>query len=199
MEILLKILDPTDTSTGGGSASALAGAMAGALVAMVARLSATAQNEAGQPFCTRIFTQAEELSRRLVQGGQADSEAFQSVRRAYKLPSQTEEENAVRRLAIQAAWLEAARVPLDNAERCLQVCALGVELFTCANPNALSDLTCAGLLARAGGLGCLENVKINLPSIKDPATVAALADHAARLSEQFAALEPRAKAGAPTP
>jgi methenyltetrahydrofolate cyclohydrolase len=188
-ETLLKVLDPEDVSTGGGSAAAMAGAMAGALVAMVARLSSTAQDVDGQSFYTRIYAQPHALSQQLTQGSQADAQAYQSVRQAYQLSSQTVEEKAARRLALQTAWREATRVPLDNAECCLRVYALGAELNDRANPRALSDLKCANLLARAGLLGCLENVKINLPSIKDPAAALPLAERADYLSQQLARFE----------
>jgi formiminotetrahydrofolate cyclodeaminase len=43
-------------------------------------------------------------------------------------------------------------------------------------------------------LGCLENVKINLPSIKDPAAASPLAERVDRLNEQLAALAGLARA-----
>ncbi len=50
-ETFLKVLDPEDSSTGGGSAAAISGAMAGALVAMVCRLCAKApETEDGEAF-----------------------------------------------------------------------------------------------------------------------------------------------------
>lgn len=188
MDILLKILDPDDTSTGGGSASALAGAMAGALVAMVARLS-TDKEEDGGAFYTLISTQAEQLSQELLLGSREDAQAFQSVRGAYQLPHQTETEKAVRQKAVQSAWLEAARVPLENAERCFQIFELGSGLTGQVNANVLSDLNCAMLLARAGLLGCLENVHINLPAIKNQTAALQLAGQASALSNRLAALE----------
>lgn len=190
METFLKVLDPEDTSTGGGSASAIAGAMAGSLAAMVARLSTTTQaGDEEKAVCERIFSQASRLSLELSAGSQADAQAFQSVRNAYQLPRQTENEKSARQQAIQAAWLEAARVPLDNASRCLQVYELSAELAPRANPKALSDVRCASLLARAGLLGCLENVRINLPALKDPILAAQLAEQADRLGQRLAVLE----------
>jgi formiminotetrahydrofolate cyclodeaminase len=196
MEILSNILNPEDTSTGGGSASALAGAMAAALVAMVSRLS-TPQEEEQKLFYTRLSSQSERLSQQLIQGSQGDARAFQSVRNAYQLPRQEAEEKAVRDLAIQSAWIEAALVPLQNAERCMQVFALGVELSGRANPKTFSDLQCALLLARAGLLGCLENVEINLPAIKDITTASKLASQASELNKRMATLEPVAMPARP--
>ena len=188
METFLKVLDPQDSSTGGGSAAAIAGAMAGALAAMAARLSGPAQ-EGGDPVYERLYAQGERLSQELLRGSQEDSQAFQAVRGAYQLPRQTDEEKSVRQQAVQAAWRLAASVPLANAGRCLGVLELGVELAERVNPRVLSDLRCALLLAQAGLLGCLENVDINLPSIKDAGVAEELAKQAAELRARLSALD----------
>jgi formiminotetrahydrofolate cyclodeaminase len=110
-----------------------------------------------------------------------------------RLPKDDDAQRAERSRAVQAAWVGAARVPLENAGLCLRVyqCAEGLRGRT--NPNTASDLNCALLLARAGALGCLENVAINLPSIKDEAVAGTLAEQAARLRRDLDALDPAAK------
>ena len=177
----LKVLDPADNSTGGGTASAVAGAMAGALVAMVARLSVGKEGMEPDAFYAELGASAETLSAGLFDGGREDSQAFEAVRSAFRLPKGSDEEKSVRREAIQSAWVQAARVPLANAEGCRQVLELGMQLRGRSNPNAASDLACAIYLARAGMLGCLENVEINLPAIKDPQVVAELAERVSAL------------------
>ena len=177
----LKVLDPADNSTGGGTASAVAGSMAGALVAMVARLSLGKEGMEPDAFYTELGASAESLSAELFDGGREDSGAFEAVRSAFRLPKGNDEEESVRREAIQAAWVHAARVPLANAEHCRQVLELGMQLRGRSNPNAASDLACALYLARAGLLGCLENVEINLPAIKDQQVAAELAERASVL------------------
>jgi len=178
----LKILDPADNSTGGGTASAVAGAMAGALVAMVARLS-VGKDGMQEPdlFYEELGASAETLSAELFDGGRDDSQAFEAVRNAFRLPKGSDQEKTARREAIQAAWIHAARVPLDNAERCKQVLDLGAQLRGRSNPNAASDLACGLYLARAGMLGCLENVEINLPAIRDSRVVAELEERVSAL------------------
>ncbi len=183
-ETFFKILDPEDTSTGGGSASALAGSMAGALLAMVCLLSTKEPDETGLFFREKAAL-SKELSDRLLTGGQEDTRAFQAVRNAYRLPKESKVERETRQQAIQSAWFEATRVPLDNAARCLQIVSLGTELGSRINPNVRSDLNCALLLARAGALGCLENVAINLPNLKDTALAMQLAQQAESLRGQL--------------
>lgn len=180
----LKVLDPADNSTGGGTASAVAGAMAGALVAMVARLSMGKEGLEPEPFYKELGAAAETLSSELFNGGREDSQAFEAVRDAFRLPKDSDAENAARREAIQAAWIQAARVPLANAQRCRRVLELGMQLRGRSNPNAASDLACAMYLARAGMLGCLENVAINTPAIKDQQVAAELAEHVSALTKR---------------
>jgi methenyltetrahydrofolate cyclohydrolase len=179
----LKVLDPADTTTGGGAAAALAGAMAGALVAMVARLSPGREGTEAPSFYERIATEAGSLSHLLLAGGREDFQAFEAVRAAFRLPKGTDEERGARQVAIQAAWRHAAHVPLANAERCGRVLALAAALLGRSNPNAASDLACAIHLARAGLLGCAENVKINLPAINDEQVVAALSERLGALPQ----------------
>jgi formiminotetrahydrofolate cyclodeaminase len=163
--------------------------MAGALLAMAARLSSPAQNGTDPGFFSNLFVQGEQLSQELLTGSQEDSHAFQTVRSAYQLPRQTDVEKAVRQQAIQSAWLQATRVPLANAGGCLSVLELSLELGSRVNPKVLSDLRCALLLAQAGLLGCLENVQINLPSITDAALAAHFAGQAGALRERLARLD----------
>lgn len=190
METFLRVLDPIDTSTGGGSASAISGAMAGSLIAMVARLSVPDQEgDAEQEIIDRIFFQSKQLSQMLMQGGEEDAQAFQLIRSAYQLARQTEDEKNLRQQAIQSAWQKATRVPLENAEHCIQVYGLGAELVSHANPKAISDLRCGLLLAHAGFFGCLENVKINLPSIKEATISAEIIVKANDLRSQFKSIQ----------
>ena len=170
----LKVLDPADNSTGGGTASAVAGAMAAALVSMVARLSLGKPGMESESFYREISLQAADLSRRLYQGGAADSQAFEAIRAAYRLPKATPEEKKRRLSAIQEATLRAGRIPLENAEACRTVLSLQLGLRGRFNANAASDLECAAYLARAGLSGCLANVEINLRSLKEPGVVAEL-------------------------
>jgi methenyltetrahydrofolate cyclohydrolase len=190
METFLKVLDPEDTTTGGGSAAAIAGAMAAALLAMVSHLSVpTKDGEEQQAILARIHAQAGELSRQLMQGSRADALSFQAVRSAYRLPKQSPDEKASRQQAVQAAWLAAARIPMENAERCWQVYELGAELSSRVNPKVQSDYRCALLLARAGLLGCLENVHINLPEIKDRILAEQMAAQTQSLTGRLAVLD----------
>ena len=183
VESFLRVLDPADNSTGGGTASAVAGAMAAALVGMVARLSVGKKRADRESFFSVASAEAERLSDTLFGGGHEDAQAYDAVRAACRLPKHTEEQGVERRQAIQHALLHAARVPLANAEGCRRVLELCALLDGRSNPNAASDLECARLLAHAGLLGCLANVEINLSSITDEDVKTELSRRADELRE----------------
>jgi methenyltetrahydrofolate cyclohydrolase len=196
-QTFLKVLDPDDTSTGGGSASAVAGAMAGALLSMVCLISAKAHEGEDEPSFLLVAAQARELSEQLLEGSRADSLSFQSLREAFKLPRVTKAERDLRSRAIQSAWIQAARVPLENADICLQLLRWISNLAERIKPQLRSDLNCAILLSRAGLLGCLENVAANLPSIKHQTIASRLDSRSRELRQELALLE--GSAGLPVP
>lgn len=179
----LKVIDPADDQTGGGTASAVAGAMAAGLAGMVARLSVGREGLEPEPYYREIDAEARVLTGSLMEGGARDSEAFGAVMRAFTLPKCTDEEKAARSGAIQEAMVHATRVPLENAERCAQVLNLVERLRGRSNPNASSDLEVAGALAHSALEGCLANVAINVGSLKDEETAADLRARAAAVAE----------------
>jgi formiminotetrahydrofolate cyclodeaminase len=164
----LRVLDPADNSTGGGSASAIAGSMAAALAAMVARLSLGGAGGEPDVYYQEIADRGAALTEALLAGSGEDARSFDAVMMAYRLPKAADADKDARRAAIRAAMIHATRVPLRNAELCAEVLALVARLEGCSNPRALSDLQSAGYLAHAGLQGCLANVAINLPGVKDP-------------------------------
>ena len=167
IDAFMKVLDSEDDATGGGTASAVAGAMAAGLVGMVARVSKGKPDLETDEFYDAIDTEAQQLTRDLMMGGREDSAAFGAVMRAFTLPKCTEEEKAARSAAIQEGMVGATRVPLENGTRCVRVVELADRLSASFNRNAESDLAVARSLASSGAVGCLANVEINLSSVKD--------------------------------
>ena len=182
----LRVLDPDDNATGGGTASAVVGAMAAGLVGMVARLSVGKKNmPEPNSFYQEIDEEAQELSTELFAGGHRDSKAFDKVMRAFRLSKFTDQEKVARSQAIQDSILNATRVPLANAENCALTLDLAATLEGRSNLNAASDLECAQYLAQAGLKGALSNVQINLTSIKDEVVAGELAEKARVLSKRI--------------
>lgn len=153
---------------GGGSAAALAGALAAALVAMVARLTIGRKAYASvEQRAQEIVAAADRLRgdlRRLVDD---DAAAYTKVSEAYKLPKGGGD--AGRSAAIDRALIGAAAVPLTVAELTAGVRKLAQEIGQIGNKSARSDATVAEGLARAAIAGALENVRVNVAGLSNPA------------------------------
>jgi formiminotetrahydrofolate cyclodeaminase len=152
----------SDPTPGGGSAAALSGALGASLVAMV---SAMPRTRTGIPEererLDAALAWAREAGTRLRRLVDRDTQAYDAVMAAYRLPKGTDEEKAARKAAIAAAMAGATEVPIETAEACLVVLKAAQQAAAHGNPNALSDARTGGALAWAGVVGAAENVRIN--------------------------------------
>ena len=157
---------------GGGSVSALSGALGAGLAEMVANLTIAKKGyETVENEMKEIAETLQNLREKLVTEVDKDSNAYKDVLTAFKLPKDTQEEKEQRAEAIQDAMKNAARVPLGVANDALQVMDLAEKAIRNGNRNAVSDGAVGTMLARTAVLGALFNVKINLASVKDKAFV----------------------------
>jgi glutamate formiminotransferase/formiminotetrahydrofolate cyclodeaminase len=181
---------------GGGTVAALAGALGAALVGMVANLTLGKKKYAAvQEDMAQARSEAERLRGALTGLMRRDSQAFERVLMAYRMPQGTPAEADLRDRAIGEATWEAARVPLETAETCAEVAHWAARMVRLGNPNAASDGATACALARAAVESALWNVQINLKNLPDSADKEAVETRAAactRLSEK--ALEEARKA-----
>lgn len=193
---LLDRLATHEPIPGGGSASALAGAMGAALVAMVAELT-IGRPDAGErdEELRTLRDDANQHRARLLQLAEDDAAAYDAVVRARRLPRGTEEEKAARRRAVDGAMLEAAAVPLQAAQAAAAVLEQAAQIAPIGNRNAASDAGVAAQLASAAVRGAILNVRINLPYLPGGTTLAAEAPaEIARLGALAAEVEARALA-----
>jgi formiminotetrahydrofolate cyclodeaminase len=162
------VLGSDAPAPGGGSVAALSGALGAQLVAMVCRLSVGKKDlDKHQDEIKVALPRADSLASGLLRRVDLDTEAFNGVMAAFKLPKGTEDEKQKRTAAIQLGYKEAVQSPLAIGRECVEVLELAKSLLGKTNPNALSDLGVAAQQAYAGLEGAIMNVKINLPSIKD--------------------------------
>lgn len=171
-----------DPVPGGGSVSALNGALAASLAAMVANLTVGRKkyvevNDLMQELAGRL----EKTAGRLLADVDRDSDAYNRVFAAFKLPKETDEEKAARSEAIQRETKYAAEVPMEVARTVHDILPQIATVAQRGNSNAVTDACVAMMCARTAVLGALLNVKINLSSIKDEAYVKAMSEEAARL------------------
>lgn len=153
---------------GGGSVAALAGSLAAALSSMVANLTVGKKGyeEVWQELGA-LAERAQAVKADLARAVDEDTEAFNGVLAAMRLPKSTPEEAAARDGAIQQAYQDAAQVPLTTARRALEALKLASEVASKGNVSSLSDAGVAALMARAAVEGAALNVLTNLGSIKD--------------------------------
>src|SRR6266850_785436 len=150
---------------GGGSAAALAGTLAAALVAMVARLTIGRKAYAAvEPRAREILAEAERLRAELRRLVDEDAAVYAGVSRAYKIPK----DDPGRTRAVDDALLAAARTPAEVVKRARRVHQLAAEIGAIGNKNATSDARVAGLLAGTAIDGALENIKVNLAAMTQP-------------------------------
>lgn len=153
---------------GGGSAAAYAGAMAAALLVMVARLTIGKKKYADvEDRMREIERRAESLRRELSAAVAADAAAFDGVIGAYRLPKDTPDSQSHRAAAIQSATLQAAEVPLVVTQKALELLELAGEAVEHGNINAISDAGSAAALAVASLDGAALNVRINAAALAD--------------------------------
>lgn len=168
IEEFSSVLASNSPAPGGGSVAALSGALGADLVSMVCNLSIGKEEfSSSNDALTDVLAKARGLSQSLLERVDLDTEAFNGVMAAFKMPKATDEEKKSRGEAIQAGYKNAIQSPLGIARECLDVLKLAETLLGRSNTNALSDLGVASQQAHAGLEGAIMNVKINLPSIKD--------------------------------
>lgn len=187
----LDILKSDAPAPGGGSVSALAGAQGVGLFMMVSDLTIGKAKYADfEDICIKAKEKGEKLYAELFAGIDKDTEAYNLVSAAFKMPKDTDEAKAARSKAIADATLIATEVPFRNMELCFAGLETAKELAGHSNPNAASDLGVAALNLLAGVKGAWLNVKINLPGVKDEEKKAAFTAAGEKLladSEKLAA------------
>jgi formiminotetrahydrofolate cyclodeaminase len=110
----LQELASSSPAPGGGSAAALCGSLGAALVAMVCRLTVDKPKYADVSEELRgILSEAEQLRQKLEDLVERDTEAFNGVIAAFRLPKETEDQRRERSSAIQEATRGATDVPLE--------------------------------------------------------------------------------------
>jgi glutamate formiminotransferase/formiminotetrahydrofolate cyclodeaminase len=162
------LLSTDAPAPGGGSVAALCGALSGGLSSMVGALTH------GKKGYEEAFDKAEEVGvagQRLKEDFLADvdrdTQAFNRVMAAARLPKKTDEDKAAREKAVEQANKEATLVPLGVLRRSWEAAQIARTIAESGNKNSVSDAGVAALAARVAAEGAYLNVVINLPGIAD--------------------------------
>jgi len=153
---------------GGGSVSALAGALAASMGAMAANFTVGKKKFAAvEPRVKELLAEIEARMEELLVIMEDDVEAYSVVSAAYGKPSETPEQKAERTRAIQDALVVALEPPLRAMRAIARVIQVADELCEIANPNLISDVGVCAAISSGALIGARLNVEINLAGLKD--------------------------------
>ncbi len=153
---------------GGGSISAYVGALGISLGAMVANLSS---HKRGWDKRWNEFSvwaeKGQALKDDLLHLVDEDTNSFNQIMAAIRMPKKTKEDQAKRLKAIEAATKYAIEVPFMVMEKSLASMEILKAMAESGNPNSVSDAGVGALCARSAVMGAYLNVKINTADLED--------------------------------
>lgn len=179
-------LSTDSPAPGGGSAAAVSGAQAAALVSMVANLTHGKKGyEDAWAEMEQVALKAQALKDELARSIDRDTDAFNGLMDASRLPKKTPEEQAARAEALEKATLNAIEVPLSVVRNMVKVLELAAVTAAKGNRNSISDVSTAAAQARAAAEGAADNVMINVPGLQDKEKAKALFGESEKLLEEI--------------
>ena len=165
---------------GGGSASALAGALAAALGGMVGELTVgKKQYAAAEPILRELLGQAEELREALLACVEKDAAALAPLAEAYAIPK----DDPARAETLEVCLRAAAAPPMEVLELTARTIELLRSFADMGSPLAVSDAAVGAALAAAALRGAEINVRVNTRLMRDRTAAAALDDRARTIAE----------------
>lgn len=175
---------------GGGSVSAYMGALAAALGAMVANLSAHKRgwDDRWKEFSDQAV-KGQDIMERLLKLVDEDTAAFAKIMNVFSMPKCTEEEKAARAEAMEKATLYATQVPFRTMQTALEAMPLALEMARKGNPASASDAGVGAIAALAAVKGAQLNVRINAAGLKDRAMADSLTAEADKIAKEAAEKE----------
>ena len=164
---VLRSIASSEPTPGGGSVAALSLAHAHSLSLMVARLTLAKEKWVeGHDAAKATIELSEPALEEAILLATSDSEAFESVMSAYRLPKETEDEKKQRSEEIRNATIGAALAPLNTASSAQKLLSNLEKQSASCNPNALTDLASASEMALSAAKIASLNVRINLEYIE---------------------------------
>lgn len=153
---------------GGGSISALSGAMGVALGTMVANLSAHKRGwDDKWEYFSDFASQGAQWADSFVDLVDKDTAAFDRIMDAFSLPNSSDAEKAARSEAIQKATRYAIEIPLQVMQKCRESLPLFQAMVENGMASSLSDVGVGALCMKTAVSGAFLNVKINAATLKD--------------------------------
>ena len=178
-------LASSSPAPGGGSVAALSGALSAALSAMVCNLTIGKEKYIDIEKDIKIsLKKIEKIRGQLTDLIDLDTNAFNDVIKAFKMPKKTDEEIEKRKNAIQKGYKNAAMIPFKTAKTCQKILDIAQFLAEKGNKNSITDVAVSALMANTGLKSAILNVKINLGSINDKNYVKELSKDLSEIEKQ---------------
>ncbi|MEE8565241.1 MAG: glutamate formimidoyltransferase, partial [Candidatus Thermoplasmatota archaeon] len=178
-------LASSSPAPGGGSVAALSGALSAALSAMVCNLTIGKEKYIDIEKDIKIsLKKIEKIREQLTDLIDLDTNAFNDVIKAFKMPKKTDEEIERRKNAIQNGYKNAAMIPFKTAKTCQKILDIAQLLAEKGNKNSITDVAVSALMANTGLKSAILNVKINLGSINDKNYVKELSKNLSEIEKQ---------------
>ena len=137
---LVSLISDSSPAPGGGSVSAIAGSLGASLVSMVAALTHEKKEFiSARKKMNDIGINAQDLQSKLIRLVEEDTNAFNSILSANRLPDKTPEQKKYKDEEIFKANKYAIDIPLETAKLSLEVIKLSLELVQYGNPNSVTD------------------------------------------------------------
>jgi len=169
---------------GGGSISAYAAALGISLGTMVANLSAAKKGwEKKWMDFSDWATKGQQIKDELLRLVDADTQAFNAIIEAIRMPKETESEKNARSTAMEAANIHATEIPLKVMQIAASAYPLIDAMVKNGNPNSITDAAVGSLCLDAAIHGAFLNVKVNAPSIQNKEKSDALMNEASEILE----------------
>ncbi|MFZ1358494.1 MAG: glutamate formimidoyltransferase [Saprospiraceae bacterium] len=153
---------------GGGSVSAAVGAFGISLGTMVANLTGSKKGfEKNWKNYSKYAVKGQEIKQKLLQLVDEDTQAFNGIIEAVRMPKSNEEELAARKEAMISATKHAIEIPYEVMKTAALAIPIIAAMVEKGNPTSLSDAAVGGLCLQTAVTGAYYNVKINLQGLDD--------------------------------
>ena len=175
---------------GGGSVSAYLGSLGISLGTMVANLSSHKRgwDDRWEEF-SNTAEKGQKLIKKLLELVDKDTESFNQIMLAFRLPEGDSKEKKIKEDAIKKATIHAIEVPLEIMRTSLESMDVIMEMAKNGNPNSVSDAGVGALCARSAVIGGYLNVKINCKDLPDKKLVNEFLKKAEKIKESAIKLE----------
>ena len=153
---------------GGGSVAAMSGSLGVALGVMVANLlvSKAGFEEYGEEL-GRIAEEGQEIKEFLVTAIDEDTNAFDKVIKAMRMPKDSDSEKKLRDEKMQEGYKAATEIPLVIVEYCNKALNICDDISKLMDESMASDVGTGAHMSIAGARSAAYNVRINLNNLKD--------------------------------